>query len=339
MFIKLFFVLNVNLSVIKINKIKKAHDRIMPYIHRTPVLTNKSLNKLCSAELYFKCENFQKAGSFKIRGATNAVMLLDDNCVKQGIVTVSSGNHGAALSMAVKLRDGITYVIMPKNTSKIKVENVTRYGGKIIWCEATLQSREKTLKKVIGESGLTLVHPYNDINIISGQGTVAKEFFEEIPELDIIISPVSGGGLLSGTLIFAKEMSSKICVFGAEPEEANDAFKSLKKGTIQSNKTTNTICDGLRAQLGEVCFPIIKKHVDEIITVSEKEIVESMFMIWERIKIIVEPSCAITLAAILKRRDKIRGKKVGLILSGGNVDLTQLPWMSSKLNFGNFASS
>ena len=321
--------------MIKVEEIKKAHDRIMPYIHRTPVLTNKSLNELCGAELYFKCENFQKAGSFKIRGATNAVMLLDDNCINQGVVTVSSGNHGAALAMAVRLRDGKTHVIMPKNTSNIKVENVIRNGAKIIWCEPNLLSREKTLKKVIGESGLTLVHPYNDVNIISGQGTVAKEFFEEIPELDIIISPVSGGGLLSGTLIFSKKISSKICVYGAEPEEANDAFKSLQKGTIQSNTTTNTICDGLRAQLGEVCFPIIKKHVDAIITVPEKEIVESMLMIWERIKIIVEPSCAITLAAVIKRKDKIKGKKVGLILSGGNVDLTQLPWMSSKFNLGN----
>ena len=184
----------INLNMIKIEEIKKAHNRIMPYIHRTPVLTNKSLNKLCGAELYFKCENFQKAGSFKIRGATNAVMLLDDNCINRGVVTVSSGNHGAALAMAVQLRDGKTHVIMPKNTPNIKVENVIRNGAKIIWCEPNLQSREKTLKKVIGESGLTLVHPYNDINIISGQGTVAKEFFEEIPELDIIISPVSGGG-------------------------------------------------------------------------------------------------------------------------------------------------
>ena len=321
--------------MIKIEEIRKAHNRIMPYIHRTPVLTNKSLNKLCGAELYFKCENFQKAGSFKIRGATNAVMQLDNNFINRGVVTVSSGNHGAALAMAVQLRDGKTHVIMPKNTPNIKVKNVIRNGAKIIWCEPNLQSREKTLKKVIGESGLTLVHPYNDINIISGQGTVAKEFFEEIPELDIIISPVSGGGLLSGTLIFSKAMSPKICVFGAEPEEANDAFKSLQKGTIQSNKTTNTICDGLRAQLGEVCFPIIKKHVDEIITVSEEEIVESMLMIWERIKIIVEPSCAITLAAILKRKNEIRGKKVGLILSGGNVDLTQLPWMNGKFNSRN----
>ena len=315
-----------------IEDISQAHHRIRPFIHRTPVLMNKSLNELCEAELYFKCENFQKAGSFKIRGATNAVMLLDDKSISKGIVTVSSGNHGAALAMAVSFRHGKTQVIMPKNTSKTKVDNVIRNGGKIIWCKPTLQSREKVLKKVIDESGATLIHPYNDLNIICGQGTVAKEFFEEIPELDIIISPVSGGGLLSGTLIFSSEMNSKICVFGAEPEEANDAFKSLEKGTIQSNKTTNTVCDGLRAQLGDVCFPIIKRYVNEIITVSEKEIVESMLMIWERMKIIVEPSCSITLAAILKRKDKIKGKKVGLILSGGNVDLTQLPWEGRNFN-------
>ena len=318
-----------------IEDIKKAHERIRPFIHRTPVLMNKSLNELSGAELYFKCENFQKSGSFKIRGATNAVMLLDDKSISKGIVTVSSGNHGAALAMAVSIRNGKTQVIMPRNTPKSKVDNVIRNGAKIIWCKPTLQSREKVLKKVIDESGATLIHPYNDVNIIGGQGTVAKEFFEEIPELDIIISPVSGGGLLSGTLIFSMEMNSKICVYGAEPEEANDAFKSLEKGTIQSNTTTNTVCDGLRAQLGDVCFPIIKEHVSEIITVSEKEIVESMQMIWERMKIIVEPSCSITLAAILKRKDIIKGKKVGLILSGGNVDLTQLPWRSRIFNWNN----
>jgi len=312
--------------MITIKEIQNAHERIMPFIHHTPVLTNKSLNQESGADLYFKCENFQKAGSFKIRGATNAVMLLSDDDLDKGIVTASSGNHGAALAMAVTFRGGSVQVVMPKNTPKIKVENVMRNGAEIVWCEPNLKSREKVLKRLIEETGSILIHPYNDRNIIVGQGTAAKEFFEDIPGLDIIISPVSGGGLLSGTLVYAKEINSKLCVYGAEPEEANDAFRSLKYGSIQLNKTTNTICDGLRAQLGDLNFPIINEKVDEIITVSENEIIDAMRMVWERMKIIVEPSCSITLAAILKRKDVIKGKKIGLIMSGGNVDLSQLPW-------------
>ena len=312
--------------MITIKEIQNAHERIMPFIHHTPVLTNKSLNQESGADLYFKCENFQKAGSFKIRGATNAVMLLSDDDLDKGIVTASSGNHGAALAMAVTFRGGSVQVVMPKNTPKIKVENVMRNGAEIVWCEPNLKSREKVLKRLIEETGSILIHPYNDRNIIVGQGTAAKEFFEDIPGLDIIISPVSGGGLLSGTLIYAKETNSKVCVYGAEPEEANDAFRSLKYGSIQLNKTTNTVCDGLRAQLGDLNFSIIKEKVDGIITVSENEIIDAMRMVWERMKIIVEPSCSITLAAILKKKDAIKGKKIGLIMSGGNVDLSQLPW-------------
>lgn len=312
--------------MITIKEIQKAHKRIIPFIHRTPVFTNKSLNQESGADLYFKCENFQKAGSFKIRGATNAVMLLSDEDLSKGIVTASSGNHGAALAMAVAFRGASVQVVMPKNTPQIKVENVIRNGAEIIWCEPNLKSREKVLKKIMDETGSILIHPYNDRNIIIGQGTAAKEFIEDVPGLDIIISPVSGGGLLSGTLVYAKEINSKLCVYGAEPEEANDAFRSLKYGSIQLNKTTNTICDGLRAQLGDLNFPIINEKVDEIITVSENEIIDAMRMVWERMKIIVEPSCSITLAAILKRKDVIKGKKIGLIMSGGNVDLSQLPW-------------
>ena len=312
--------------MITIKEIQNAHERIMPFIHHTPVLTNKSLNQESGADLYFKCENFQKAGSFKIRGATNAVMLLSDDDLDKGIVTASSGNHGAALAMAVTFRGGSVQVVMPKNTPKIKVENVMRNGAEIVWCEPNLKSREKVLKRLIEETGSILIHPYNDRNIIVGQGTAAKEFFEDIPGLDIIISPVSGGGLLSGTLIYAKETNSKVCVYGAEPEEANDAFRSLKYGSIQLNKTTNTVCDGLRAQLGDLNFSIIKEKVDGIITVSENEIIDAMRMVWERMKIIVEPSCSITLAAILKRKELIKGKKIGLIMSGGNVDLSQILW-------------
>jgi len=312
--------------MVTLKDIQSAHNRIAPFIHRTPILTNKSLNELTGAELYFKCENFQKAGSFKIRGATNTVELLSQEELDRGVATTSSGNHGAALSMAVSRRNGKTKVVMPHNTPKIKVKNVERNGGEVIWCEPDQHSREKVLKDLVDETASTVVHPYNDERIVMGQGTAAKEFIEDQPDLDAIISPVSGGGLLSGTLISAKSMNPKITVYGAEPLEADDTFLSLKKGEIVPNKTINTICDGLRAQIGTITFPIIQSHVQGVITLTENEIIESMKMIWERMKIIVEPSCSITLSAVLKSKELFLGKKVGLIISGGNVDLEKLPW-------------
>ena len=312
--------------MISFKEIQDAHNRIQPFIHRTPVLTNSSLNEMTGADLYFKCENFQKVGAFKIRGATNTVLQLSENELSRGVVTASSGNHGAALAMAVSKLGGKTKVVMPNNTPKIKVNNVERNGGKIIWCEPNQSSREKTLKTVLEESCGVLVHPYNNERIIAGQGTAAKELLEDYPDLDCIVSPVSGGGLLSGSIISAKSLNFDIQVFGAEPKEADDAFRSLKIGDIQSNETTNTICDGLRAQIGSITFPIIQEKVDRIITVSEKEIIESMKLIWERMKIIVEPSSTITLGAVLNEKELFNGKKVGLILSGGNVDLSTLPF-------------
>jgi len=306
--------------------IQDAHERIRPFIHRTPILSNASLNKLSGAELFFKCENFQKAGSFKIRGATNTVLQLTQEELDRGIVTASSGNHGAALSMAVSNRGGKTTVVMPNNTPKMKVDNVERNGGEIVWCEPVQESREKVLKELLAETGAVLVHPYNDERIIAGQGTAAKELLEDHPDLDMIISPVSGGGLLSGTLCSGKEMKPEILVYGAEPEEADDAYRSFQSGEIQANETTNTICDGLRAQIGTIPFPIIQEKVDGIITVTEEEIIDAMSMIWERMKIIVEPSSTITLAVILKRKELFAGQKVGLILSGGNVDLGEIPF-------------
>lgn len=312
--------------MLSFKEIQDAHTRIQPFIHRTPVLTNSSLNEMTGSDLYFKCENFQKVGAFKIRGATNTVLQLSKDELSRGVVTASSGNHGAALAMAVSKLGGKTTVVMPNNTSKIKVNNVERNGGKIIWCEPNQSSREKTLKTVLEESGGVLVHPYNNERIIAGQGTAAKELLEDYPDLDCIVSPVSGGGLLSGSVISAKSLNSDIQVFGAEPKEADDAFRSLKMGDIQSNETTNTICDGLRAQIGSITFPIIQEKVDRIITMSEQEIIESMELIWERMKIIVEPSSTITLGAVLKEKELFKGKKVGLILSGGNVDLGTLPF-------------
>lgn len=312
--------------MVTLKDIVAAHDRIAPFIHRTPVLTNKSLNELSGAELYFKCENFQKAGSFKIRGATNTVELLNQDELDRGIATTSSGNHGAALSMAVSRRNGKTKVVMPHNTPKIKVKNVERNGGEVIWCEPDQTSREEVLKDLVVKTGSTVVHPYNDERIVMGQGTAGKELIEDHPDLDAIVSPVSGGGLLSGTLLSAQGINPKIKVYGAEPLEADDTFLSLQKGEIVPNKTINTICDGLRAQIGTITFPIIQSYVEEVITLTEEEIIESLKMIWERMKIVVEPSCSITLAAVLKSRDRFAGKKVGLIISGGNVDLERLPW-------------
>jgi threonine dehydratase len=312
--------------MVTLKEIELAHDRIRSFIHRTPILTNKSLNELSGASLYFKCENFQKGGAFKIRGATNTVEQLTQAEIEKGVVTTSSGNHGAALSMAVTRRGGETKVVMPNNTPKIKINNVERNGGEVVWCEPEQSSRESVLADLVEQTGAIVVHPYNDERIVAGQGTCAKELMEDEPNLDMIICPVSGGGLLSGTLLAAKGMKPEIMVYGAEPSEADDAYRSLKSGKIETNKSIDTVCDGLRAQLGNVPFPIIQEFVDGIITVTETEIIEAMKMVWERMKIIAEPSSVITLGALLKSKDKFSGKKVGLILSGGNVDLNQLPW-------------
>ena len=312
--------------MIELSEIRKARSRIKPFIHRTPVLTSSSLNNVIDSELYFKCENFQKSGSFKIRGAANTVLQLNSQELEKGVVTASSGNHGAALSMVVSRLGISSIVVMPNNTPKVKVDNVIRNGGKVVWCEPNQVSREKILDDIIKQSNSILVHPYNDKRIIEGQGTVALEFLEQCPNLEIIVSPVSGGGLLSGTICSVKNLNKTIKIYGAEPKEADDTFRSIKSGTIQVNQSTNTICDGLRAQIGTITFPIIKDNVEGILIVEEQDVIDSMRLIWETMKIIVEPSCAITLAAILKNKKIFQGKKVGLIISGGNVDLKNLPW-------------
>lgn len=312
--------------MVTLKDIQSAHARISPFIHRTPILTNTSLDELTGAKLFFKCENFQKAGSFKIRGATNAVELLSDDDFNRGVATTSSGNHGAALSMAVSRRGGTTKVVMPHNTPKIKVNNVERNGGEVVWCEPDQKFRESVLKDVVDETGATIVHPYNDERIMAGQGTCAKELLEDVENLHSIVSPVSGGGLLSGSLLTAKNMDSAIKVYGAEPEEADDAYQSLKLGKIVPNKTINTICDGLRAQIGTKTFPVIQSLVDDIIPVSEEDIINALRMIWERLKIIVEPSCSIVLAMVINNKDLFKDQNVGLIMSGGNIDLKKLPW-------------
>ena len=308
------------------NDIEKAHQRISDHIHNTPILTSDSLNNELGSNLFFKCENFQKTGSFKIRGATNSILQLKHTEIKNGIITTSSGNHGAAVAFIANKIGASSKIIMPNNTPRNKIENVQRYGGEIFYCEPNIKSREDTLEKMVQKSGGSIIHPYNDEKIIAGQGTAAKELIEKVPNLDAIICPVSGGGLLSGTLLAAKNLKPGIKVFGAEPENADDTYRSILNNKIMSNKTTDTIADGLRAQVGTVTFPIIKENVDKILLVSEEMIISSMYMIWQRLKIIIEPSCSIVLAALMLNSKRFLNKKVGLILTGGNYDLKQIPW-------------
>ena len=312
--------------MVNFNHIKSAHDRISNYIHNTPVLTCRNIDEETKSSIFFKCDNFQKTGSFKIRGATNKILQLSKEQLDNSVITTSSGNHGAAVSSTASKLGTTVKVIMPNNTPRVKIDNVKRYGGEIIFCEPNIKSRENTLNKMVNETGATIVHPYNDEKIIAGQGTAAKELLESIPDLDVIIAPVSGGGLLAGTLLAAKNINPKIEVYGAEPKNADDAFRSLKENKIIPNKSTDTIADGLRAQVGTITFPIINKYADGILVVSEKMIIQTMKMIWQRLKIIVEPSCSIVLAALMIHNEQFFNKKIGLILTGGNVDLDALPW-------------
>ena len=312
--------------MVNYNHIKSAHKRISNFIHDTPIFSSHNINTKTSANLFFKCDNFQKTGSFKIRGAVNTILQLSKEQLASGIITTSSGNHGAAVSAAAKKLGANVTIIMPDNTPKVKVDNVRRYGGDIIFCKPNIKARERTLEKMVKNTGSTIVHPYNDEKIIAGQGTAAKELLEKIPNLDIIITPVSGGGLLAGTLLTAKTINPKIKIYGAEPKNADDTYQSIKNKKITPNKTTDTIADGLRAQVGTITFPIIQKYVDDIILVSEEMIIESMRIIWQRLKIIIEPSCSIVLGAILTDNKQFHNKRIGLILTGGNIDLDALPW-------------
>ena len=306
--------------------IEKAHERIRPLIHRTQVLTSQSINQIVGAELYFKCENFQKVGAFKFRGACNSVFSLSDEEAKNGVCTHSSGNHAAALALAARMRGIPAYIVMPENAPEIKKIAVAGYGAQITFCEPTLAARESTLKKVAEETGATEIHPYNYFNVICGQGTAAKELIEEIGQLDMVMAPVGGGGLLSGTAISAKAMLPQVQVIAAEPAGADDAFRSFYSKSLVPSVAPKTIADGLLTSLGSLTFPIILNNVDQIVTVSEASIVAAMRMIWERMKIIIEPSSAVPLAAILENKVDVKGKKVGIILSGGNVDFGKLPF-------------
>jgi threonine dehydratase len=306
--------------------IRAAHARIAPRIHRTPVLTSASLDEVAGAQLFFKCENLQKTGSFKIRGATNAVFSLTDEQAKNGVAAPSSGNHAAALSQAARWRGIPAYIVMPSNSSAVKKDAVRSYGGQITECEPNIAAREAAAAEMIGRTGAHLVHPYNDARVIAGQGTAAIELLEEIPDLDIIMSPASGGGLLSGTAIAAKGLRPSIRVIGGEPLNADDAYRSLKSGKIEAAGPEETMADGLRATLCPLTFSILREHVDEISRVSEQEIAGAMLMLWERMKMVVEPSGAVAAAPALGRKIAGSGRRIGIILSGGNLDLRNLPF-------------
>jgi len=299
-----------------------AHDRIREYTHLTPVMTCSSISELAGFEIFFKCENFQKVGAFKARGAMNAVLSLSDEQRKNGVATHSSGNHGQALARAAQLSGIPSYIVMPSNAPTIKKRGVKLYQGHIIECEPTLAARESTLSQVIQKTGATEIHPFNDYRVIAGQATAAKELFESLPDLNALIAPVGGGGLLSGTALAAKYFSSQTKVYAAEPEGADDAFRSVRSGAIETSQS-NSVADGLLTSLGTKTFPIIRDEVTEVLTVSDREIILAMKLIWERMKIIVEPSCAVPLASALKYNEKLLKKRVGVILTGGNVDISR----------------
>jgi threonine dehydratase len=309
-----------------LDSIRAAHERIRPYIHRTPVLTSERLNEASQASLSFKCENFQKIGAFKARGATNAVFALDDVTARRGVATHSSGNHGAAIARAAKLRGIPAHIVMPSNSAKVKIRAVESYGAHIVFCEPTEQAREATCAEAIKETGATLIHSFENENVIAGQGTAAVELLEAVSDLDVVMCPVGGGGLLSGTAIAAKSMRPKIKVIAVEPANADDAAQSFRAGRRIVSEKKFTIADGLRTNVGERTFPIIQGYVDDIVTVSEEAIVSAMRTIWEAMKIVIEPSAAVPYAAIVENKIALDGKRVGIILTGGNVDLDALPW-------------
>src|SRR5437762_7544943 len=316
--------------------ISQAHARIAPRVHRTPILTSTSLNALAGARFFFKCENLQKTGSFKIRGAANAILSLSNEQAARGIVTQSSGNHGAAVACAAAWRGVPAYIVMPKNAPAVKIQAIEAYGGKITFCEPKVSSRKETCDRVQAETSAHLVHPYDDDRIIAGQATAAKEFLEEMPDLDAVFAPVSGGGLLSGTCLGAKGIRADVRIFGCEPERADDAYRSLTTGTLQSQDSSDTIADGLRASLAPRTFAILRRLVDRILLVTEEEIISTARLVWERMKIIVEPSSSVAIAPLLKpgavaslnlpKRPDGGAAKLGVICSAGNVDFSSLPW-------------
>jgi threonine dehydratase len=320
-------------------EIAEAHARIAPHIHRTPVLTSQTLNRMSGAQLFFKCENLQKTGSFKIRGAANAILSLSEEDAHRDIITQSSGNHGAAVACAAAWRGTKAWIVMPKNAPRVKCEAVEGYGGKIAFCEPSVSARKEMAAKLQAETCAVLIHPYDDDRIIAGQATAAKELLEDFPDLDAILCPVSGGGLLSGTCLSARHPKPEIRIFGCEPAKADDAYRSLQTGTLQTADSSDTIADGLRANLAPRTFAILRRELAGVLLVTEEEIISAMRLLWERMKIVVEPSSSIALAPLLKtgglaslnlpvRKDGAP-PRIGIILSGGNVDLSALPFCNA----------
>ncbi len=318
--------MKTEITIPNASSIEQAHNRIRNFIHRTPVLSSQRINKNLDAEILFKCENFQKTGAFKIRGALNAAMLIDKDQLKYGLCTHSSGNHAQAIAMAAQLLNTKAYIVMPNTASKVKVAAVKQYGGEVVMSEPNQEAKEEHIRQIQKRTSANFIHPYNDVNIIAGQGTAAKELIEDYPDLDIIMTPVGGGGLLSGTSLTASNLSPQTKVIAGEPENANDAFQSFYKKEFIPVNNPNTIADGLLTSLGTLTFPIILDHVDKIVTANESSIIDAMRLIWERMKIIVEPSSAVPLATILEHKFEHQNKKIGIIVSGGNINLSNLPW-------------
>ena len=304
-----------------------AHERIKPYIHRTPVLTSQFLDDLTGAKLFFKCENLQKAGAFKARGASNAVFGLTDEQAAKGVATHSSGNHGTCLSYAAGRRGIPCTVVMPRTAPQAKKDAVKGYGGRVVECEPSTSSREAVFAEVVAETGAEFVHPYNDHRVIAGQGTCSKELAEQVADLDAVIAPIGGGGMVSGTCLTLAKLAPRISIYAAEPEQADDAYRSFKAGHIIADDAPETVADGLKVPLKDLTWHFVQNHVTDILTASEEEIVDAMKLIWKRMKIVMEPSSAVPLATILKNKDVFAGKRVGVIITGGNVDLDKLPWM------------
>jgi len=304
-----------------LDDIMRAAERIAPFIHRTPIITSESLDRMAGAQLFFKCESFQKVGAFKFRGATNAVLSLTDEEAARGVATHSSGNHAQALALAARNRGIAAHIVMPRGSNKVKVEAVEEYGGKITWCEPTLEARESTLEQVQKDTGATFIHPYDDPRVITGQGTAALELMTDVPDLDTVVVPVGGGGLLAGTAAAVRGLSESARVWGAEPEAADDAYRSLNSGHIIPSVNPDTIADGLKTSLGTLNFMIIQALVDDIALVAEEEIVAAMRVFMERAKVVIEPSAAVAVAALLARH--VPGERIGVIVSGGNVDFSR----------------
>ena len=311
------------------DEVEAAHARIAPHIHLTPVLTSSYLNALTGAELFFKCENFQKAGAFKVRGASNAVFGLSDAMAARGVATHSSGNHALSLSYAAGRRGIPCHVVMPRTAPQAKKDAVRGYGGIITECAPSTSSREEVFAKVQAETGAEFVHPYNDSRVIAGQATCSKELLDQVEGLEAVIAPIGGGGMVSGTCLTLSNIAPGVEIYAAEPEQADDAYRSFKAGHIIADDAPVTVADGLKVPLKDLTWHFVSRHVTDILTASEQEIIDAMKLTWQRMKIVIEPSCAVPLATILKNRDIFAGKRVGVIITGGNVDLDTLPWIKT----------